>query len=203
MVHSQCSQKNFPSSSSSQRVPKRFFHHSLHLFILLDALTTSLCWKRWCIPNVPKKTFPSFSSSQHCPWHSHLESKPKMLQKNGLKTEEIVRWPGTESTLLLNKVYIQRMELLQCDHVCLHARIPYLMKRSRRKIMGYSTRHFLLLFFLLGMLRLFDHMVVSGAKLFLTGKTLPKRNFVKAETQKINRFWRVLIAKIEGGNNIV
>jgi hypothetical protein len=62
--------------------------------------------------------------------------------------------------------------------------MPYLMKRSRRKIMGFSTRHFLLLFFLLGMLRLFDHMVVSGANCFLTGKTLSKRNFEKkAETQ--------------------
>jgi hypothetical protein len=35
------------------------FHHSLHIFILLDALMTGLCWKRWCILNVPKKTFPS------------------------------------------------------------------------------------------------------------------------------------------------
>lgn len=77
------------------------FHHSLHIFILLDALMTGLCWKRWCILNVPKKAFPSFSSSQHCPWHFHLEFRLKMVEKNGLKTEEIVRWPGTESTLLL------------------------------------------------------------------------------------------------------
>jgi hypothetical protein len=102
VVCSQCSQKKIPSFSSSQHVPKRFFHHSLHLFVLLDALMTGLCWKRWCILNVPKKAFPSFSSSQHCPWHSHSESRLKMVEKkNGLKTEEIVRWPGTESTLLL------------------------------------------------------------------------------------------------------
>jgi hypothetical protein len=41
-----------------------------------------------------------------------------MVEKNGLKTEEIVRWPGTESTLLLHLVWSQRMELLQCEHVC-------------------------------------------------------------------------------------
>jgi hypothetical protein len=202
--------KKFPSFSSSWPVPKRFFHHSLHLFVLLDALMTGLCWKRWCILNVPKKTFPSFSSpqhvpgdlsiipfissfalmlqhqvsagkgsvfsmfskktfhhslnlsmlprdfsiipfiswfslmlqqqvsagkrwhilnvpkktfpsffsSQHYPWRFHLESRLKMVEKIGLKTEEIVRWPGTESTLLLNLVWSQRMELLQCDHVC-------------------------------------------------------------------------------------
>ncbi len=49
--------KTFPSFFSSQHVPKRFFHHSLHLLVLLDALTSSLCRKRWCILNVPKKTF--------------------------------------------------------------------------------------------------------------------------------------------------
>jgi len=100
VVCSQCSQKNFPSFSSSQHVPKRFFHHSLHLFALPDAPTTGLRWKkvahsqcsqknlsiipfislfflilqqqvstgkRWHILNVPKKTFPSFFSSQHVP----------------------------------------------------------------------------------------------------------------------------------------
>jgi hypothetical protein len=41
-----------------------------------------------------------------------------MVEKNGLKTEEIVRWPDTDSTLLLNLVWSQRMEPLQCKHVC-------------------------------------------------------------------------------------
>jgi hypothetical protein len=62
------------------------------------------------------------------------------------------------------------------------------MKRSRRKIMGFSTRHFLLLFFLLGMLRLFDHMVVSGANYFLLAKLCQKEILKKQKLKKKTDF---------------
>ncbi len=146
---------------------------------------TGLCWKRWCILNVPKKTFPSFSSSQHYPWHFHLESRLKMVEKNGLKTEEIVRWSDTESTLLLDKVWSQKngaAAMRSCVFACKNT-ISY--EEEQKKDNGvYSTRHFLLLFFLLGMLRLFDHMVVSGANCLLLAKTLQKRKSRKSRNSK-------------------
>jgi hypothetical protein len=52
---SACSQEIFPSFSSSQHVPKRFFHHSLHLFVLPDAPTTGLSWKKVAHSQCPQK----------------------------------------------------------------------------------------------------------------------------------------------------